>query len=294
MSEDCTKWHTSWETKFAKDDVQILLKYRAKHLVHLKDQARALDPCANQMLLDAMIAYGWSWGELANSCSELAVCLQRRRNLHQLADIEGNFAITQSLRYSATGENSGASDDRIQNKRRYGGPENTGRSVKRVQRAEGIEELDISMMMQEHAANNLDITTIMQQAQVLGVDISMMMQEHAADNLDITTVMQQAPAFGQLDISMEMQPAQNFGRNADIGGGVAYAEVGETRYVGASTTCADVRGLETFGDIATDATPLPGYTRQATTNAQQYMFPTHNKTSPSSMQSFHFEQQEYE
>jgi hypothetical protein len=244
------------------------------------------------MLLDAMIAYGWSWGELANSRSGLAVCLQRHRNLDQPADMEGNFAITQS--FSATGEDSGASDDRIQNKRRYGGPDNTGRSVKRVQRAEEIEELDISMMMQAHAAGNLDITTVMQEAQVLGVDISTMMQAHAAGNLDITTIMQQALAFGQLDISMEMQPAQNFGRNADIGGGVACAEVGETRYVGAGTTCADVRGLETFGDIATDAaTLLPGYMRQATTNAQQYMFPTHNTTSPS-MQSFHFEQQEYE
>lgn len=234
------------------------------------------------MLLNAMFAYGWSWDELANSRSGLAVCLQRHRNLDQLADMEDNFAITQSLRYSATGEDSGASDDRIQNKRRYGGPDNTGRSVKRVQRAEGIEELDISMMMQAHAADNLDITTIMQQAQVLGVDISTMMQAHAAGNLDITTTMQQALAFGQLDISMEMQLARNFGRNADIEGGVACAEVGETRYVGAGTTCADVRGLETFGDIATDAaTPLPGYMLQTTTDAQQYMFPTYNTTSPS-------------
>ncbi|KAF8846899.1 hypothetical protein BDZ45DRAFT_539239, partial [Acephala macrosclerotiorum] len=73
-----------WETKFTIEDVQILLEYRAKHLVHLKDQARTLDPCARQMLLNAMFAYGWSWDELANSRSGLAVCLQRHRNLDQL------------------------------------------------------------------------------------------------------------------------------------------------------------------------------------------------------------------
>ncbi|KAG9228935.1 hypothetical protein BJ875DRAFT_489391 [Amylocarpus encephaloides] len=284
-----------WETKLAKEDVQTLLNYRATHLVHLQTQARALDPCASQMLLDAMIAYGWSWGELAKSRSGLAVCLQRYKNLDQLAEIGSKPAITRSLRYPVMGEGSGTSDNKIQNKRRYDGLDNTGRSVKRVQRAEGIEEVDISMMMmQAHTAEYLDITTMMQQAQVLGLDISTMLQPRAPSNLNITKIMQQPLAFRQLDTSMEMQPALNFGRNTDIGGGVACAEVGETGYIGAGKTWADVPGLEPFSDIANDAaTPLPGYEQQATANAQQYMLPTHVTTSPETL-SFHFEQQEYE
>ncbi|KAH9203862.1 hypothetical protein DL95DRAFT_472010 [Leptodontidium sp. 2 PMI_412] len=153
------------------------------------------------------------------------------------------------LPWKVAGEGSGASDDRTRNKRRYGGgPDNTGRSVKRVRQAEGIEELDISMM-QALAADNPYITT---KVPVPRLDISTMMQGHATCNLDITTMMHHAPALGvdistmmqqalvsgQLDISMEMQLAQNFGVNAENGGHVA---------------CADVREPETFSGIATDA-----------------------------------------
>lgn len=73
---------------------------------------------------------------------------------------------------------------------------------------------------------------------------------------------------------MEMQLAQNFGVNAENGGHVAWA---------------DVRGPETFSDIATNAAAPWG---QTTTNPQPYMFPACN-TTPQSMQLLQFEQQEY-
>jgi hypothetical protein len=237
-----TDWYSSWESHFNKTEIEALLQFRKEHLPHIEDESHELDLPASQMLVNGMVAYGWGYNELAATHSSLTDCLRQYINLDELA-YDCSLVITQPLRYSATGEDSDAS----QNKRRYDGPDNTERSVKRVQRPEGIEEPDISMMMQAHA------TAIMQQAQVLGVDMS-----------------------------MEMQPAQNSGRNADIGGGVACVEVGETGYVGAGTTCADVRGFETFGNIATDnATLLPGYMLQEATDAQQCMFPTYNTTSPS-------------
>jgi hypothetical protein len=92
------------------------------------------------------------------------------------------------------------------------------------------------------------------------VDILIIIQAYTAGNLDITTIMQPALAFRQLDISIEIQLAQNFKRNTDIRNNIAYAKVKEIGYIETSITCVDIQGLETFNNITINTIiSLPGY-----------------------------------
>lgn len=93
-----------------------------------------------------MIAYGWSYDDLAATHSDLTDCLRRYKDLgRQAHDRYDSFAIIRPL--SGMGEGSSTSGDGLPNKRRYEGSNNTEHSVKRVQLGQPLEERDISRMM---------------------------------------------------------------------------------------------------------------------------------------------------
>jgi hypothetical protein len=138
---------SSWETKLAKDDVRILLQYRAKHQGHLRDQARAQDKFVSRLILDGMVAYGWSYRELAKSRSRLVDRLGHHINLDELADLMEGLKIAEPFPYPRMGEGSYALEDGIQGKRQHDDSDNEEHAVKRVQLSKGLEGPEISTMI---------------------------------------------------------------------------------------------------------------------------------------------------
>ncbi|KAH8595123.1 hypothetical protein B0O99DRAFT_594723 [Bisporella sp. PMI_857] len=172
-----------WQHCLIKDDIDLLIKYLEECRPDLYKRARGLDKFAVQILINGMVAYGWSYSELAATSSELTECIRRHINLDQLLHKSGgSLTIAQPL--NPRSEGSSNLKDESQTKRRHAGSDRTEHLSKRVRIVQEVEGLDISMMMQ---------------------------QAQSFDALDIASVMRPVRSFEQLDISMEMQPVQNFG-----------------------------------------------------------------------------------
>jgi len=181
-----------------------------------------------------MIAYGWSYGDLAATYSDLTNCLRQYIDLDRLAyDRHNSLAITRSL--LGMGECSDASEDGLPNKRRYGGSDNANHPFKQVWLAQAFEERDISTIMQKaQPLGQFDISMAMQPAQNSGLLISKVMQpaqifggsEYIGDDLGY------AGAWGELDISESIRPAQ-------ISGGFERFE---------DTGCAAIHGLDSHSN----------------------------------------------
>ena len=93
-----------------------------------------------------MIAYGWSYHELADSHTHLVDYLRWYTVLHQLACDMEDFEIAQPLRYSGMEEGSGVSEHRMPNKRPHGSSDDADHQFKRVKPARIFEEPEISKM----------------------------------------------------------------------------------------------------------------------------------------------------
>lgn len=117
-------WYSSWQHRLTEADIPILLKYRKDHLQDLNEQARALDPFAYQILIAGMVAFGWSYHELAATSSKLMDSIRRHTNLQQLVqDMDG-----------------GAPEDVAKKKRRCSDFEMAVRPAKRGRPSQSFEE----------------------------------------------------------------------------------------------------------------------------------------------------------
>ena len=163
-----------------------------------------------------MVAFGWSYHELAVTRSELTDYIRLDQDLHQLAhDMERRLAITQPLRCSGMEEGSSALEGRIQEKRQCSDSDNAERPLKRVRLAQSLGEPDISTMIRlSPTPGELDISAMIPLSPMPGeLDISAMMWlSPMPEEQEISTRLQ---PFGELDISM-MQPAQTPGLDISV------------------------------------------------------------------------------